>query len=143
VKFNLSALEAQQEFDFNKFSNDYADSGYWGISTSIDLQQCNHDFIRSPIKLQEYIYELCDLIAMKRFGEPIIVFFGEKAEIAGYSLSQLIETSLISGHFADHTNSAFIDIFSCKIYNPIVAATFTKNFFTAINCNISITFRGF
>jgi len=30
---------------------------------------------------------------------------------------QLIETSLISGHFANLTNSAYIDIFSCKGYD--------------------------
>ena len=44
---------------------------------------------------------------------------------------QLIETSLISGHFANDTNSAYLDIFSCKGYDPAVVEEFSKNFFGA------------
>ena len=39
---------------------------------------------------------------------------------------QLIETSLISGHFANDTNSAYLDIFSCKGYDPAVVEEFSK-----------------
>jgi len=35
---------------------------------------------------------------------------------AGYSLVQLIETSAITGHFCDCSGDAYIDIFSCKVY---------------------------
>ena len=78
---------------------------------------------------------------MKRFGEPIIVSFGEDEAVSGYSMTQLIETSLVSGHFANKTNAAFIDIFSCKVYNPIIAATFTKKYFEADSCKIGFLFR--
>ena len=49
----------------------------------------------------------------------------------GYSMVQLIETSLISGHFANDTNSAYLDIFSCKGYEPAVVEEFSKAFFGA------------
>ena len=78
---------------------------------------------------------------MKRFGDPLIIFFGEDAAVSGYSMTQLIETSLISGHFANQTNGAFIDIFSCKLYNPITAATFTQKYFEAKSCKIGYLFR--
>jgi hypothetical protein len=58
------------------------------------------------------------------------VHFGE-GRVAGYSMVQLIETSLISGHFANDTNSAYLDIFSCKGYDPAVVEEFSKAFFGA------------
>ncbi len=109
----------------------YDREGSWGILTSIDLHECNGETIRSAEKIRQYTEELCDLIKVTRFGEPTIVHFGEKEEIAGYSLVQLIETSLVSGHFANATNAAYIDVFSCAYYEPQVVVDFSKQFFEA------------
>lgn len=109
----------------------YDREGSWGILTSIDLHGCNGETIRSAEKIKQYTEELCDLIKVTRFGEPTIVHFGEKEEIAGYSLVQLIETSLVSGHFANATNAAYIDVFSCAYYEPHVVVDFSKQFFSA------------
>lgn len=78
---------------------------------------------------------------MKRFGEPTIIHFGQDNRVAGYSMVQLIETSCISGHFANDTNNAYIDIFSCKEYPPKEAVNFTKKFFEAENANYTVIFR--
>jgi S-adenosylmethionine/arginine decarboxylase-like enzyme len=101
----------------------------WGLLTSLDLYDCNPDTIRDAEKIKKYVVELCDLIEMKRFGECQVVHFGEDERVAGYSMIQLIETSLISGHFANLTNAAYIDIFSCKPYDPERVAEFTKRYF--------------
>jgi len=50
---------------------------------------------------------------------------------AGFSLVQLIESSSISGHFSELWNKAFINIFSCKLFDDKKAANFTKKFFKA------------
>ncbi|MCJ7790028.1 MAG: S-adenosylmethionine decarboxylase, partial [Candidatus Atribacteria bacterium] len=34
-------------------------------------------------------------------------------------------------HFTNSTNNAYIDIFSCKYYNPLAVEEFTKKFFEA------------
>lgn len=115
--------------------------GAWGLLTSIDLVNCNPDLIRSSDAIKQYVYELCDLIEMKRFGECNVVYFGEDDRVAGYSMFQLIETSCISAHFANDTNTAYIDIFSCKCYDPKVASEFTKNFFKGTDMRISVTNR--
>jgi S-adenosylmethionine decarboxylase len=86
----------------------------WGILTSMDLYGCNPDIIRDAEKIKRFVVELCDRIEMKRFGECQVVHFGQDERVAGYSMIQLIETSLISGHFANQSNAAYIDIFSCK-----------------------------
>jgi hypothetical protein len=55
--------------------------------------------------------------------------FGEDERVAGFSMVQLIETSLISAHFANLTNATYLDVFSCKPYDPELVADFAKNFF--------------
>lgn len=72
---------------------------------------------------------------MKRFGEPMIQKFGE-GELLGYSALQFIETSSITIHFDEVKNRAFIEIFSCKFFDPPKAANFCGSFFKAgrINC---------
>ena len=108
---------------------EFYDTNAWGLLTSVDLYECNPKTIRDAAAIKRYVDELCELIEMKQFGETQIVNFGEDEKVAGYSMVQLIETSLISGHFANKSNSAYIDIFSCKYYEPSVAVEFTKKFF--------------
>jgi len=119
----------------------YHKTGSWGLSTSIDLHACRPDLIRDAEKIKEFTIQLCDILGVRRFGECIVVHFGEKEEIAGYSLVQLIETSLVSGHFANLTNNAYIDIFSCKYYDPEVAIDFCKTYFDAVTSHSSYTLR--
>lgn len=119
----------------------YEANNYWGLAASIDVQNCNPLLIRSADAIKQYVIQLCDLIKMKRFQDTCVVNFGEDERVAGYSMVQLIETSLISGHFANLTNNAYIDIFSCKVYDPYQAAEFTKQFFNASEMSVNITFR--
>ena len=106
----------------------------WGIASSFDIYNCDPEMIRSTEKIQQFVVELCDLIEMKRFGETAIVNFGEDERVAGYSMVQLIETSLISAHFANMTNAVYLDVFSCKPYDPEIVADFAKRFFTGSRC---------
>jgi S-adenosylmethionine/arginine decarboxylase-like enzyme len=113
----------------------------WGMATSVDLQNCNPEMIRNAEKIKQFVRELCVLIDMKRFGETVVVNFGEEERVAGFSMTQLIETSLISGHFAEATNAAYLDIFSCKEYPPQVMANFCKKFFKAKHMTFNVLFR--
>jgi S-adenosylmethionine/arginine decarboxylase-like enzyme len=113
----------------------------WGFLTSLDLYSCNPETIRSAEKIRQFVVELCELIAMKRFGECQVVHFGQEERVAGYSMVQLIETSLISGHFANLTNDAYIDIFSCKPYDSHQVGDFSKTYFQAESMEVHITAR--
>ena len=112
----------------------------WGLCTAVDLQDCHPDLIRDPDHIRRYVVELCELIDMKRFGECQVVDFGS-GRVAGYSMVQLISTSLISGHFANDTNNAYLDIFSCKGYDPAVVEDFSKKFFGARRSTSTVTLR--
>jgi S-adenosylmethionine/arginine decarboxylase-like enzyme len=104
------------------------DKGYFGLSTSIDLIECDIDHIQSEKIIQMYIDRLCELIEMKKFGDSDIVHFGDD-KVSGYTFTQLIETSLLSGHFCERKKSAYIDIFSCKEYSAEKISKFTESFF--------------
>jgi S-adenosylmethionine/arginine decarboxylase-like enzyme len=115
--------------------------GAWGIQSCIDIHNCDPGLIRDAEAIKEFVIQLCDLIEMRRFGDPIIVDFGEDERVAGYSMTQLIETSLVSAHFANQTNNVYIDIFSCQFYEPKPAAEFAKKFFKGKDYNIRVVFR--
>jgi len=113
----------------------------WGIASAIDIYECNPATIRDADAIRRFVIELCDLIEMKRFGETQIVHFGEDEKVAGYSMTQLIETSLISAHFANLTNAVYLDVFSCKPYLPEIVQEFAENFFEGIHSNLNVTLR--
>ena len=103
----------------------------WGMSTSVDLYDCDPSTIRDADKIKEYVKQLCDLIEMRTFGECLVVHFGDDPKVSGFYMTQLIETSLVSGHFANNTNAAYLDIFSCKWYDVEKMVQFSKDFFGA------------
>jgi S-adenosylmethionine/arginine decarboxylase-like enzyme len=113
----------------------------WGILSSIDLYHCNPETIRSAEKIKQFVIELCDLIEMKRFGDTQVVHFGEDEKVAGYSMTQLIETSLISAHFANLTNTTYLDVFSCKAYDAGKVVNFAKAFFQAETATLHVVER--
>ncbi len=113
----------------------------WGIASAIDIYECNPEKIRDAEVIRNFVVELCDLIEMKRFGETQVVHFGEDERVAGYSMVQLIETSLISGHFANLTNAVYLDVFSCKAYDPEVVQDFAQRYFEGKSSNLNMTLR--
>jgi S-adenosylmethionine/arginine decarboxylase-like enzyme len=125
----------------DKFVAEYAQQAPWGIATALDMGGCNGALIRDPQHIARFVVALCDAIGMKRYGDPIIVRFGADPQVCGYSLAQLIETSLISGHFAEATDAAYIDIFSCKAYRPYATAQCCSEWFAATRVRMRITMR--
>lgn len=77
---------------------------------------------------------------MKRYGEPIIKKFGN-SDLFGYSAIQFIETSSITLHFDETQNRAFIEIFSCKFFEPDMVAGFCRKFLGAKKSKLRYYFR--
>lgn len=111
------------------------------MSTCIDLKNCDPEIIRDAKKVRQFVLELCELIKMRRFGKTIVVDFGDDPRVSGFSMTQLIETSLISGHFANNSNAVYLDVFSCKAYPPYKTAEFAKKFFGAKSCKVKVNYR--
>ncbi len=113
----------------------------WGIASSIDIYNCEPRKIRSVEAIRRFVVELCELIEMKRFGDTQVVHFGEDERVAGYSMVQLIETSLISAHFANLTNTTYLDVFSCKAYDTEVVRNFSQTYFGGSHSILNVTMR--
>jgi S-adenosylmethionine/arginine decarboxylase-like enzyme len=113
----------------------------WGIASSIDIYNCDPDTIRDAGAIRRFVVELCDLIEMKRFGETQVVHFGEDERVAGFSMVQLIETSLISAHFANLTNTVYLDVFSCKPYDSEIVRKFAQNYFQGSHSILNVNLR--
>ena len=104
---------------------------YWGISSSIDLYECDLGLMQDADAIREFVTTLCDRIKMRRYGETQVVFFGDDPRVTGFSMTQLIETSLISAHFADASCAIYLDVFSCAPYRSKEVVEFAAEFFKA------------
>ncbi len=113
----------------------------WGIAASIDIYNCNPDSIRDEVLIKSFVKDLCKLIEMKRYGETKVVHFGEDEEVAGFSMTQLIETSLISAHFANKSNTTYLDVFSCKAYDTKIVKEFATEYFQGTHSILHVNTR--
>ena len=123
------------------WKQEFVQKNPWGVLTSVDVYDCDPDIIRDAGSIKQFVYRLCELIEMKRFGECQVVHFGEDEKVEGFSMTQLIETSLISGHFANASNAAYLDIFSCKFYDPRIVSEFAMTFFKGEHYKMQISMR--
>lgn len=119
----------------------YYDMNSWGISASIDLKNCHSDFIHKKENVIEFVGLLCDYLQVIKYGDCQVVHFGGNDKIKGFSFVQLIETSLISGHLVDKTNDSYIDIFSCKFFDPYKAGEFCNRILNAQAYSVHYQFR--
>lgn len=83
----------------------------------LDCSKCVSTAIRCPTNIANFANNLVRKIDMVPYGKPQIHHFGT-GDKAGYTLVQLIETSNISAHFCEETNDMYLDVFSCKPFNP-------------------------
>ena len=120
---------------------EYESCSAWGMSLHLDLHGCNPSLIRDAEAIQRFTVELCDMLGVQRFGPTQIVRFGRDPLVYGYSMVQLIETSLVSAHFAEDSDAVYLDIFSCKYYDPQVAAEYSGRFFESQDVSGVVTLR--
>jgi S-adenosylmethionine/arginine decarboxylase-like enzyme len=114
---------------------------YWGISSCINLYDCDLSLMQNADAIREFVVLLCDRIKMRRYGDTQVVFFGDEPHVQGFSMTQLIETSLVSAHFADASRAIYLDVFSCAPYDPEDAAQFAAEYFKASEYNYEVVYR--
>ena len=109
----------------------------YGVELILDLHGCDASkFTRESI--QQYFEQLCDLIDMQReelfFWDDVNVPEEERQtspHTQGTSAVQFILTSSIVIHALDQLEAVYINIFSCKAYDPKVAENFSVEWFSA------------
>jgi len=118
-----------------------SETEYWGVSSAIDLYDCDLSLMQNADAIREFVVILCDRIKMRRYGETQVVFFGDEPRVQGFSMTQLIETSLISAHFADASRAIYLDVFSCAPYDPEDVAKFATEYFRASRYQLNVAYR--
>ena len=106
---------------------DETTNNQYGIELILDLHGCDvSKFNRESITA--YFEQLCDLIDMQRedlhFWDDVGVAEENKQtspHTQGTSAVQFILTSSIVIHALDQMRAVYINIFSCKVYDPEVA----------------------
>ncbi len=117
------------------------DTEYWGVSTCINLYECDLALMQNADSIRKFVVELCDRIKMRRYGETQVVFFGDEPRVQGFSMTQLIETSLISAHFADASRAIYLDVFSCAPYDAEETTKFAAEYFKAARYTFKVVHR--
>ena len=101
---------------------------YWGYHLVLDCAHCDPEAINDYDTIYKFTKQLVQDIDMVAYGEPQIVNFGS-GDKAGYTLVQLIETSNICAHFVNELNEIYLDVFSCKPFDPEAVVSIVKKLF--------------
>lgn len=105
---------------------------YWGISFHIDARMCDGNIINSKTKLLEWANACVKDLEMELYREPEVIYFGNEPDKTGLSVIALIQTSNIICHCNEADNSAYIDIFTCRI-TPDLKCKVSQNIFKWFN----------
>ena len=119
----------------------------YGKELILDLHHCNPEkFTRESIG--QYFVELCELIDMKRsdlhWWDDLNLPEEEREtepHLKGTSAIQFITTSNITIHTLDILKNVYINIFSCKDFDPIVAMNFSEKWFEGQSVNHQVIIR--
>jgi S-adenosylmethionine/arginine decarboxylase-like enzyme len=93
----------------------------WGMLAAIDLHGCDRERLADPDGIRRFVPAVIDTIGMRAHGPLMIDRFGD-GELEGWSALQFIETSSITIHADEVFCRCFVDVFSCKPFDPDVAA---------------------
>jgi len=115
---------------------------HWGYELILDLFDCDRLCITQKEPIKKYIYDILQLIKMKPYGECIVERFGE-GDIEGISAFQFLMTSSITIHCREDNrhNDCYINLFSCKEFDPEKVIIFSQQFFNAKAINFDFKLR--
>jgi S-adenosylmethionine/arginine decarboxylase-like enzyme len=112
----------------------------YGFECVLDLHSCDVSRFNRP-SIDQFFTELCDLIEMEKcevhFWDDIGVLPEEQQTLPhtkGTSAVCFILTSSIVIHTLDLMGTAYVNIFSCKSFDPEAARQFTQDWFGAKSC---------
>jgi len=119
-------------FTFNDWRNTneaVKEEGHWGWHLILDMSGIDIKAGKDKETIERFFKQLVPAIDMKAVGPLIIKYLIPEQSNAGYSALQLIETSDITFHIADKKGLAFLDVFSCKTFDPDIVINMAKQYF--------------
>jgi S-adenosylmethionine/arginine decarboxylase-like enzyme len=98
------------------------------MTAAIDLHGCDPSLLEDPDSIRRFVPVLIAAIGMRAHGPLMIDRFGDD-ELEGWSALQFIETSSITLHADEVFGRFFLDIFSCRPFDPDLAAEIAAEHF--------------
>ena len=95
---------------------------------AIDLHGCDPEPLEDPDCIRSFVATLVDAIEMRAHGPVLLERFGD-GELEGWSAMQFIETSSITVHADEVYCRCFVDVFSCRRFDPELAAAIAAGHF--------------
>jgi hypothetical protein len=92
-----------------------------GMLAAIDLRGCEPRRLEDPSSIRAFVPSLIAAIGMRAHGPLQLMRFGD-GDLEARSAMQLIETGSITLHAVEVSGRCFIDVFSCREFDPDVAA---------------------
>jgi S-adenosylmethionine/arginine decarboxylase-like enzyme len=89
----------------------------WGLFAAIDLHGCVRRRLADPGSIRAFVPSVIEAIGMRAHGPIRLERFGH-GELEGWSAMQFIETSSITVHADEVSGRCFIDVFSCREFDP-------------------------
>lgn len=106
----------------------------WGYHLLLDCGGLNSN-ITSSEEIKKFIVDLVNRINMQAVGDPVIEHLLPNTDNSGYSVFQMIQTSNITAHFTDKQFTGYIDVFSCKEFDPEIVIEVVKQYFNPDKIN--------
>ena len=100
----------------------------WGMLAAIDLHGCERRRLEDPDSIRAFVPSVIEAIGMRAHGPLRLERFGT-GELEGWSAMQFIETSSIVVHADEVSGRCFIDVFSCRDFDPEIAAAIAAEHF--------------
>jgi S-adenosylmethionine/arginine decarboxylase-like enzyme len=100
----------------------------WGMLAAIDIHDGNRTRLADPDSIRRFVPAVIAAIGMRAHGPLMIDRFGDD-ELEGWSALQFIKTSSITIHADEVFARCFVDVFSCRPFDPDVAAAIAVEHF--------------
>lgn len=115
--------------------------GNYGLEMVMDLKGCELQGLTKD-RLTTFFIDLCTFIDMKRHGEPMYwEDYSGIPSLDGISAVQFVETSNIVCHALTIRKAVYLNIFSCKEFNPEDTLEFCKKYWGATSATHTVVVR--
>lgn len=104
----------------------------WGYHLILNLSDCNLETMKDKDHIQKCVNEILEKTDMHPMGPTIFEYAeysDEHAEVAGYTVVQVIITSCLVMHLAESSKAIYFDFFSCKQYDKEVVKKIVTDYF--------------
>ena len=119
-----------------------SEMNHWGKHYLADCAACDKTAISNRQTIVAFTEELVDRIDMKAYGPAMVEHFAtHDPSKGGFTLCQMIETSLIDGHFVDESGDAYISVHSCKEFDPAIVREVIAKYFNPKSIKENVIYR--